>query len=445
MQVEQIGKLERRVALSLPVADLEREVESRLKRLSRTVRMAGFRPGKVPLKMVSQQYGYQVHNEVLSEQLGAAFDRAIQENKLRVAGNPNIAPRAGDATPEGTIAFDATFEVYPEVVIGELSSIEVEMPVTPVGEAEIDKTIEILRKQRVHFHPKGVAGDHGDGGVARAAAGDRVTIDFAGRIDGTPFEGGTAADFAFVLGEGRMLPEFESAVTGLAPGESKTFELSFPEDYHGKDVAGKRAEFSVTVKGIEWAHRPEVDAEFARTLGIADGDLGKMREDIRANLNREVKTRIKGRLKEAVMNALAGLAQLELPRALVEGEMQRQAQATMEEMKSRGMTVGDKPLPPELFREQAERRVRLMLIVSELIRKHDLKAAPEQIKAHVEELAEAYENPGEVVRWYYADRQRLADVEALVLEETVVNYVVGEARRKETPVAFDDLMGRSGA
>jgi len=445
MQVEQLGKLERRVSLSLPMADIEKEVETRLKRLTRTVRMAGFRPGKVPLKMVSQQYGYQVHNEVLSERVGLAFNQAIAENQLRVAGDPSIAPKAGEGVPEGMIAFDATFEVYPEVRIGELSALELTVPVTDVGDAEIDKTIEILRKQRVHYHPKGVAGAHGDGGESRAAKGDRVIIDFIGQIDGNVFEGGSASDFAFVLGEGRMLPEFETAVLGLAPGESKGFNLDFPADYHGKDVAGKHAEFSVTLKQLEWPHQPEVDAEFARTLGIADGDIDKMRADIRANLHREIKTRVKARVKEGVMNALIGISELDLPKTLVDAEIQRQAQLATEEMRSRGMTVGAGTLPPELFREQAERRVRLMLIISELIRAHEIKAAPQEVKAHVEELAEAYENPGEVVRWYYAERGRLAEVEVLVLEETVVNYVVGKARTTETKVPFDELMGRAAA
>lgn len=442
MQVEQLGKLERRVSLALPVADIEKEVASRLKRLSRTVRMAGFRPGKVPIKMVSQQYGYQVHNEVLSEQVGSAFNRAVAENQLRVAGSPNIAPKAGDGVPEGMIAFDATFEVYPEVHIGDLAVLEIETALTDIGEEEVDKTIEILRKQRVHYHVKGVAGEHGDGGQARAANGDRATIDFAGRIDGVPFEGGTASDFAFVLGEGRMLPEFESAALGMAPGEVKTFEMTFPEDYHGKDVAGKRAEFTLTLKGLEWAHQPAVDSEFARTLGIADGDLDKMRTDIRANLDREVKNRIRARVKESVMNALIGISELDLPKALVEAEIARQTQAATEEMRGRGMALGDSALPPELFREQSERRVRLMLIISELIRAHELKAAPEDVKAHVQELAEAYENPSEVVRWYYADRARLAEIEVLVLEESVVNYVVSKARAKDVRVPFDELMGR---
>lgn len=446
MQVEQLGVLERRLSISLPLADIEKEVDARLKRLSRTFKMSGFRPGKVPIKIVAQQYGFQVQNEVLNERVGRAFSEAVQANQLRVAGAPNIAPKAGDGVPEGTVAFDATFEVYPEVKLGDVAALELEKPTTAVGESEIDKTIEILRKQRVHYHPKGVAGEHGDGGPdARAASGDRVKVDFQGTIDGVPFEGGTATDFEFVLGEGRMLKEFEAATIGLNKGESKSFALTFPEDYHGKDVAGKTAQFQITVKDIQWPHIPEVDAGFAETLGIADGDLTKMRADIRANLEREVKKRIHARTKDRVMDAVLGIAELEVPKALVEVEIQRQIESTRKEMAERGMKVDEMPFPPDLFRPQAERRVRLGLILSEIVRRHDLQAKPEQVKAHVEEFAQSYENPAEVVRWYYADRTRLSEVEALVLEENVVNYVVGQSHAKETPVPFDELMGNSAA
>ncbi len=446
MQVEQLGVLERRLSISLPLADIEKEVDVRLKRLSRTFKMSGFRPGKVPLKIVAQQYGYQVQNEVLNERVGRAFSQAVEENKLRVAGAPTIAPKSSAAGAEGVVEFDATFEVYPEVKLGDVASLELEKPVTPVGDAEIDKTLEILRKQRVHYHPKGESGEHGDGGPDTSAhAADRVTIDFQGTIEGTAFEGGSATDFAFVLGEGRMLPEFEAAVTGLKVGESKTFDLTFPADYHGKDVAGKTAQFTITVKQIEWAHLPSIDGQFAETLGIADGDLTKMREEIRANLEREVKKRIHTRTKEKVMDGLLSISELDVPKALVEAEIQRQIESTRQEMSQRGMKVDEMPFPPDLFRPQAERRVRLGLILSEMVRQFKLQAKPEQIKAHVEELAQAYENPSEVVRWYYAERSRLGEIEALVLEENVVNYVIGAAHAKELPVPFDELMGNEAA
>ncbi len=444
MQVENLGKLERRLSISVALAEIESEVDTRLKRLTRTVKMAGFRPGKVPLKVVAQQYGYQVQNEVLNEKIGRAFDQAVTENQLRVAGAPSIAPKANEGAVEGTVAFDATFEVYPEVKIGDLATTEIEKVATTVSDAEIDKTLDILRKQRVHYHTKGEAGEHGDGGEAVAAKGDRITVDFAGTLDGTPFAGGTADDYTFVLGEGRMLPEFEAAAIGLKAGESRTFPLSFPEDYHGKDVAGKTVEFKLTVKQIEWAHMPEVDADFAKTLGIADGDLEKMRADIRSNLEREVKKRIQSRTKESVMNALIKLTELDVPKALLENEVQRLIESTRNDMRQRGMKE-DMPFPPELFQAQAERRVKLGLILAELVRVNELQAKSEQIKAQVEEYAQSYENPAEVVRWYYADRSRLNDVEGLVLEENVVNYVLGQTQVKETQLAFDELMGNTGA
>ncbi|MGI4848113.1 MAG: trigger factor, partial [Janthinobacterium lividum] len=270
--VETLDKLERRMTITLPLADVQAEVEKQLKIRARTVKAPGFRAGKVPMKMVAAQYGFQVENDVLNDKVGRAFGAAAAENNLRVAGMPKIEPKAGEGE-EGVVAFDATFEVYPEVKLGDLAGAEVERTVAEVSDAEIDKTIDILRKQRVHYHVKGEQGAHGDGGEATAQNDDRVTIDFVGVIDGVEFEGGKAEDYSFVLGEGRMLAEFEAATVGLKVGESKTFDLAFPEDYHGKDVAGKTATFTITLKKLEWAHMPEVDAEFAKSLGIEDGDL----------------------------------------------------------------------------------------------------------------------------------------------------------------------------
>ena len=444
MQVEETGKLERRVSLVLPMSDIEKEVEVRLKRLSRTVRMSGFRPGKVPMKIVAQQYGFQVQNEVMGEKVTSAFNKAVDEHKLRVAGQPNFSPKASEGESEGNVAFDVSFEVYPDVKIKELDALEIERAATAVGETEVDKTVEILRKQRTHFHTKGEHGEHGAGdGSTVASDGDRVIVDFVGKLDEVPFDGGSANDFAFVIGEKRMLPEFEQAALGMAVGETKNFDLTFPEDYQGKDVAGKTVQFSVTIKAIEWPHQPEVDAEFAKSLGIADGDLDKMRADIRGNLEREVKKRLESRVKEKVMNGLIASSELDLPRALIEADVQRLIEMTRNDMRERGMKVEDMPFPPDLFQAQAERRVRLGLIISELVKTHQLDAKPEQVKAHIEDFAQSYENPAEVVRWYFADRSRLGDVEALVLEQNVVNYVLEHAKVKDTPVDFDELMGNA--
>jgi len=437
--VETLGKLERRLTISFPVADVRTEVEKRLKKQAKTAKAPGFRPGKVPLKMVAAQYGYQIESDVLNDKVGRAFNEAANEAQLRVAGFPKIEPK--EDAPEGMLAFDATFEVYPEVVIGDLAATSIETVKADVTDAEIDKTIDILRKQRVHYHTKGEAGEHGDGGAPVAASGDRVTVDFVGVIDGVEFAGGKAEDYTFVLGEGRMLPEFEAATIGLKVGESKTFPLAFPEDYHGKDVAGKTAEFTITLKKLEWAHLPEVDAEFAKSLGIEDGDLEKMRADIKVNLEREVGARVKARNKEAVMDALVKATEMDVPQVMIAQDSERLAEMTRQDMAQRGMDVKSLPFPPDLFAAKAERRVRLGLILQKLVADNKLEATSEQVKAQIEDFAQSYEDPKEVLKYYYSDRRRLGEIEALVLEENVVNYVLGKAKVETKAVAFDELMG----
>lgn len=443
--VETLSKLERRITLTFPMADVQAEVEKRLKVRARTAKAPGFRTGKVPMKMVAAQYGYQVETEVLNDKVGRAFNDAAVENNLRVAGYPKIEPKTSEGVEDGALAFDATFEVYPEVVIGDLTAAEVEKTTSAVSDVEIDKTIDILRKQRVHFHVKGEQGAHGDGGADQTAQnGDRATVDFVGKIDGVEFQGGKADDYAFVLGEGRMLPEFETATIGLKVGESKTFPLAFPEDYHGKDVAGKTAEFTITLKKLEWAHLPEVDAEFAKSLGIEDGDLTKMREDIKRNLEREVSARTKAKTKDSVMDALIKVSELEVPKALVEQDVERLAEMARQDMTQRGMDVKNMQLPKELFTAQAERRVRLGLILADVVKNNKLEATEEQVKAQVEDFAQSYEDPQQVLKYYFSDRRRLAEVEALVLEENVVNYVLGKAKVADKSVPFDALMGNQG-
>lgn len=434
--VETLDKLERRLTITFPLSDVRTEVEKRLKKQAKTAKAPGFRPGKVPLKMVAAQYGYQIESDVLNDRVGRAFNDAANEAGLRVAGFPKIEPK--QEAPEGMLAFDATFEVFPEVKVGDLAAVEVETIATDVSDAEIDKTIDILRKQRVHYHTKG---EHGDGGEAVAANGDRVTVDFVGKIDGVEFDGGKAEGYSFVLGEGRMLPEFEAATVGLKVGESKTFPLAFPEDYHGKDVAGKTAEFTITLQNLEWAHLPEVDAEFAKSLGIEDGAIEKMRADIKTNLEREVNARIKARNKEAVMDALVKVTEMDVPKVMIEQDSQRLAEQTRQDMAQRGMDVKNLPFPTELFAEKAERRVRLGLILSQLVADNNLQATQEQVKAQIEDFAQSYEDPKEVLKYYYSDRRRLGEVESLVLEENVVNYVLGKAKVSTKTIAFDELMG----
>ena len=433
--VENLEKLERKITLSLPVASIQTEVDSRLKRLARTVKMDGFRPGKVPMSVVAQRYGYSVQYEVMNDKVGEAFAQAANEANLRVAGQPRITEKEG--APEGEVSFDAVFEVFPEVKIADLSTAEVEKVSAEVTDEAIDKTLDILRKQRRTFAQR--AKD------AAAEDGDRVTVDFEGKIDGETFSGGKAEDFQFLVGEGQMLKEFEDAVRGLKAGESKTFPLAFPEDYHGKDVAGKTADFLVTVKKIEAAHLPEVNEQFAKSLGIADGTVDGLRGDIRTNLEREVKFRLQARNKQAVMDALVSKAELDLPNASVQAEIGRLREGAIADLKQRGIKDADKAeIPEDVFRPQAERRVRLGLVVAELVKANKLEANPEQLKAHIDELAASYEKPEDVVRWYFSDRQRLADVEAVVIENNVTEFVLGKAKVVEKAVSFDELMAQQG-
>ncbi|MEK8026109.1 MAG: trigger factor [Pseudomonadota bacterium] len=429
--VETLEKLERRITLTLPAQEIASEVDARLRKLSRSVKVDGFRPGKVPMSVVAQRYGYSVQYEVVNDKVGQAFNSAANEAQLRVAGMPRIEQK--DEAGEGELAFLATFEVYPEVTIGALGEIEVDRVNAAVDDAAIDRTVEILRKQRRSFVER--AADDG------AAEGDRVTIDFEGKIDGEPFQGGKAEGFQFLIGEGQMLEQFDKAVRGMKVGQGKTFPLQFPEDYHGKDVAGKEADFLVTMKKVEAQQLPEVTPEFIQSLGIEAGTEEALRADVRKNLEREVKFRVLARNKSAALDALIKAAELDVPKALVDNEIERMTQSAREDLKARGMKDADKaPIPAEVFQPQAERRVRLGLIVAELVKGQNLQAKPEQLQAHVQDLAQSYENPAEVVAWYMSDRSRMAEVEAVVIEANVTEYVLGQAKTQDKTLAFDELM-----
>jgi trigger factor len=430
--LENLGQLERRLNMAVPVEEIEKQVDERLKELSRSLRMAGFRPGKVPLKLVAQQYGTQVRSEVVGDAVKKAFSDAVREQNLKVAGYPRIEPKSGEADAK-SIEFSATFEIYPEVVPGDIGESRIERPALTVGDAEVDKTLEILRKQRRHF----------DRVERPAAAGDRLTADFLGKIDGVEFAGGTASDFVLVLGEKQMLPEFEANALGLAAGGTKTFELTFPADYHVKDVAGKRASFDLSVKLVEEPQLPEVDAEFARSLGVPDGDLAKMRAEMKANIEREVKKRTQADVKNKVMQALLDATKIDLPKALIAMEAQRLVQSTRADIEARGMKMEQLPINPEMFEQQAQRRVSLGLIIAELVKAHGLAARPEQVRALVEEQAATYEQPDEVVKWVYSQPQRLSEMESLVLEDNVVAWVLDRAKVEDKAVNFDEFMGKS--
>jgi trigger factor len=431
--VETLEKLERKITLTLPIASIQSEVETRLKKLARTVKMDGFRPGKVPMNVVAQRYGYSVQYEVMNDKVGQAFSAAANEANLRVAGQPRISEK--ETSPEGELAFDAVFEVFPDVKIADLAGAQVERLKAEVTDSAIDKTLDILRRQRRTFAQRSID--------SAAAEGDRLTVDFEGKIDGEPFEGGKAADFQFLMGEGQMLAEFESAARGMKSGESKTFPLAFPVDYHGKDVAGKTADFMVTVKKIEASHLPELNDVLAKSLGIADGTVEGLRADIKKNLEREVKFRLLSRNKQAVMDALVSVAELDLPNAAIQSEVERLREGARAELKQRGIKDADKAdIPDDVFLPQAERRVRLGLVVAELVRANGLHAKAEQVKTHIEEMSASYEKPEEVVRWYYTDSQRMAEAEGVVVESNVTDFVLSKATVTDKDISFDDLMGQ---
>ena len=434
--VETLGSLERRLSMSVPVEEVERQFGERLRKIARGMKMSGFRPGKVPLKLVAQQYGPQVRSEVIGDALQKRFSDAVKEANLKVAGNPRIEPvtQEDGSQKENHTAFEfnATFEVYPEVKTGDLSAVTIERPTVTVGEAEVEKTLEILRKQRTTF---ALAPGR------TAQKGDKLTIDFEGKIDAETFTGGSAKGFAFTLGEGRMLPEFEAAAEGLAAGQSKTFELKFPADYHGKDVAGKTAAFEITVNQVEEAKLPALDAEFAKALGVADGDLDKMRADIKSNVEREVAKRVKSRTKAQALQALHDSTPIELPKALVEMETQNMVRQARADLEARGLKMEQMPFEPSAFESGAKRRVALGLIIGEVAKGEGLQPKPDQIKKLIEEQAQSYESPAEVVKWFYMQPQRLTEMEGLALEDNVVNWVLSKTKVVDKATPFDDLMG----
>jgi len=427
--LENLGQLERRLNVAVPLAHIEGEVQKRLARLAKTVRISGFRPGKVPLKMVAQQYGPQVRTDVITDAVNASFNDAVREQNLRVAGYPRIEQRQ-DAAAADALEFSAIFEVYPEVAVGNVAAIEIERPQVEVTAADVDRTLDVLRRQRTTF-----------AAVDRPAqSGDRVTVDFTGVIDGVAFPGGQAQDFAIVLGEGRMLPGFEATVTGMKTGESRTFDLTFPADYHGKEVAGKVATFDLTVKGVAEPHVPVLDEAFAKAFGIRSATVADLRTEVESNLKLELKRKIESALKDQALRGLREKTQVALPRALIDIE----AQGLMERMEGRlreqGMAGTEVKLERDMFRPQAEQRVALGLIVGELVRKESLQAKPEQVRARVEEIAQTYEQPDAVVRWHYEQRERLAEFEALTVEQNVVDWVLARAKVTNVPTTFEALM-----
>ena len=422
------SRLERNLIVSLPAVEVETQITSRLKQIARTAKMAGFRPGKVPFNIVANQYGFQVRQEVMSDSVQKSFATAVKDQQLQVAGYPRFAP-ANSGESADKFEFTATFEVYPEVKIGSLSGKKLERLAADVGDADVDNTLETLRKQRAAY-------DKTDRAAEKS---DFLVIDFLGKLDGAPFKGGDAQNFGVVLGEGRMLPDFEVALIGMKSGEEKTFDLTFPADYQA-ELAGKTVQFSVTAKVVNAPKLPPVDAEFAKSLGVVDGDVSKMRAEIKANLERELKKRIQAKTKDQVMDALLSVSELDLPRSLVEMEISRLQEQAVKDLEARGMTTKDLQLPAELFVERAEKRVKLGLVLSEVVKQNELRARPEQIRAVVEEHAESFEDPKQMVRWYYSEQSRLAEVEGMVLEDNVVDWAAKSMEVSTATKSFDEIM-----
>lgn len=430
VSVESTGTLERRMTVQVPEERVATEVQNRLARLARTTRVKGFRPGKVPMKVIEQQYGAQVRQEVIGDVMQSTWYEAVTEQKLRPAGYPTLEPK--NVAPGAGLEYVAVFEVFPEVKLAPVEEIKVERITAKVADADVERVIENLRKQRTQWTT-----------VERAAAtGDRVTIDFTGTIDGQPFKGNEGKNVPVVLGSGSMIPGFEDGLVGAKAGDERTIDVTFPENYGYQEVAGKAAQFTVKVHQVEEPHLPEVDEAFAVSFGVTEGGVEALRAEVRKNMERELEQALKAANKQAVMEKLLEINQVELPKALVESE----SGVLMEQMRQNlRLPKGQMGLDPSVFEPQARRRVSLGLILSELIKSNDIKVSPEAVRAEVEKLAASYERPEEVINWYYADKRRLSEVESLVLEDQVVEWVLEKSGAGTVERSFDEVMNRANA
>lgn len=424
VSVESTGNLERRMTVEVPSERIDEAVEQRLRSMAGRVRVAGFRPGKVPLRVVKQRYGKEVYQEVVGQVLEESYREAIAQQQLRPAGSPQIEAKAIE--PGRTLAYVATFEVYPEFKVGALDGLEITRPQVQVTEADVDRMIENLRRQRTRFEP-----------VERAAAeGDRVTVDFEGTLDGQPFEGGKGENVAIVLGQGRMLKDFEQALEGMKAGEEKQIDLTFPEGYHAESLAGKTARFTLTAREVAEPRLPEVDEDFALGFGVKEGGVEGLRREIRANMERELAQAIKARIKSQVMDGLYSNTTLDLPKALVTEEIGRMRAQLMAQLGQKDA----KQFPDELFADEARRRVALGLIIAEIVRSEDLKLDRERVESALQELASTYEDAQQVIDYYRRNPQAMSQLEAMVLEEQVVDWVLERAKVTDESMSFDSLM-----
>jgi trigger factor len=428
VSIENLEGLARRMTVQIPSERVSEAVEKKLKDLSKTVRIDGFRPGKVPLKVVQQKYGGHVRQEVIGDVIESSYQEALIQEKVRPAGMPSIDSVSSDEKED--MSYTATFEVFPEVEELELASIEVEKPLVEITDKDFDAMLQKLREQRKDWKET----------KAAAKKGFQVMVDFEGRIDGELFEGGVGKDMPVEIGAGQMLPEFESGLVGIKVSEQKTVEVNFPEDYHGADVAGKTAEFTLKATRVSKPELPEIDEEFAKGFGVQDGDLEKMRADIRANMEKEKNDRLKMSLKNRVMSGLLGHNAIIAPSAMVAEEVKSLRLQAAQRMGKDPESIDEASLPKELFSEEATRRVQLGLLISEVIKKEKIELNQELVESSIEEMAIAYEQPDQVRDYYRQNQQARSGIEGMVLEDQVVAHILDKAKVTEREINFDDLM-----
>lgn len=426
--VESGAGLERRMRVQVPEEQVNTEVHKRLDDLSRQVRVPGFRPGKVPMKVIRQRYGRQVRDEVVGELVQSSFYDALVQEKLRPAGSPTIEAQSTD--PGQGVTYLATFDVYPDVTLPALETLSISRPTAAVGDDDVEGMIATLQRQRRNWTE-----------VERAAtASDRVVIGFQGFMDGEPLDNAKAEDFPMELEGGRMIPGFEEGLVGATAGESRTLDLSFPENYQEASLAGRPVRFEVTVKKVEEPSLPEVDDAFAASFGITEGGADALRREVRNNMERELAEALRNLTKQRTMDALLEGQDIELPESLVEEESRRAMERRAMELSHSGVDAEQAGLDASMFRDEAHTRVCLGLVLAEVIREHDIKPDPQKVRARIESIASTYEQPDEVINFYYGNRERLADIETTVLEEQVVDWVLERAAVTEEATTFDALM-----
>jgi trigger factor len=425
VSVESISKLERRMQVQVPAERVSQEIAARLKNLSRTARLNGFRPGKAPLTVIRRQFGPQVHREVIGELLQSSFAEAVSANQLSPAGNPRIEPHSIDEGQD--LKYTATFEVFPEVALQPLDSLELNRITAQVTESDIDAMIERLRKQQMKF-----------AAVSRAAAlGDKVSIDFVGTIDGVEFSGGKGENVAITLGEGRMLPQLEQGLVGAAPGEHRDITVDFPADYRATELAGKAANFSTQIKSVEAPALPELDEEFCKSFGVTEGGIPKLREDVAANMRRELEQNLRNRNKAAVMDKLYQANPIDVPNALIESQIRDMQVQAMQ--RSGSKDVSQAP-PREPLVEPARRRVALGLIFNDVIRRESLVVDPQRANARLDEMVGAYGDAAALKRAYQQNADAMRQVESLALEDQVVDWILAHAKVHDTVSSFKEVM-----